>query len=297
MNSTLESSYIVYGSILLAGLVVAGLLWLRNQLDAKRAAREAKLIAERRAAAEEAHRQMMDLAHREGLHMVGTLTSSIAHEFNNLLTPMMGYSMMALEQVSPEDSDLYDSLLEIYNAACKAKDIISRLSMISRKKSSLVFKFVAVDDSVRAVREVILPVKPQQVDLDVSLHCDGVEIFADETRLQQMLLNLCVNALQAMEDCEEGRLSLATALSANSAVIAVEDTGCGIPADKLEHIFEPFYTTKEARSGTGLGLAIVAQVASEMDARIEVDSQLGAGTRITISIPLPAASGDNVAAM
>ena len=124
------------------GLIVTGLgtmltVALRFFCRSARIQREAEALRQKQEAAEALNRQNQQLQHHQRLHIIGTLTSSIAHEFNNLLTPIMGYSMMALEKIPPEDEELYDNLLEVYNASRKAKTIISRLSDLSRKNTAL----------------------------------------------------------------------------------------------------------------------------------------------------------------
>lgn len=282
-----QLSYLIYGGILLAGLVALAVLLARNWLHARRTAREAALLEQRNLAIEELNKQTMELAHQEGLHMMGQLTSSIAHEFNNLLTPIMGYSMLALERVSPEEEDLYDDLLEIYEAARKAKEIISRLSSLSRKRSSLVLKFVELDAVIREVVEGIQPVRPLNTSVELDLGCANIFVFADETRLHQMMLNLCVNAFQAMQEIENGLLRITTREDGAWAAITVADNGYGIREEIAARIFDPFFTTKEAAKGTGLGLAIVQQVVNELGGEIRVESAPGEGTSMHIRLPLP----------
>lgn len=283
----IQTSILLYGGILLAGLVVLALLLINNKLQKRKIARQMELLTAKKQSEEALNQQVMDMAHQQGLQTIGTLTSSIAHEFNNLLTPIMGYSMLALEKVAPEDEELYESLLEIYEAARKAKHIISRLSDISRKKSSLLIKFVDIDNVMRKTAEVIAPIKPQHIEVALDLNCRHTFVLADETRLHQMMLNLCVNALQAMEESEEGLLTIKTHEADDCVYIDVTDTGHGIPKAHLETIFNPFFTTKEAGKGTGLGLAIVQQVVNEVGGDICVSSEVNAGTQILVRIPLP----------
>lgn len=104
-----------------------------------------------------------------GLQTIGTLTSSIAHEFNNLLTPIMGYSILVLEQLPSDAEELYDNVLEIYNSSRKAKEIIARLSDLSRKNTSLTFQYVSPDELVRKVLAVASPARPPHVEVRTDL--------------------------------------------------------------------------------------------------------------------------------
>ena len=246
---------------------------------------ETEALRKKNEAAEELNRQNQQLAHHQRLHIIGTLTSSIAHEFNNLLTPIMGYSLMALEKIPPENEELYDDLLEIYNASKKAKTIISRLSDLSRKNTGNYFRSVSVDDLVRKTLDVAAPAKPRTVTVRVDLNCWEQRIDANEIQLSQLLLNLLLNSFDAMEGCEEGVLEITTSFDDYYVQIIIRDNGCGIPEEVLPNIFEPFFTTKSAGKGTGLGLAIAAQVVADHQGGINVESHVGSGTSFIIKLP------------
>ena len=126
--------------------------------------------------------------------------SSIAHEFNNnLLTPIMGYSILVLEQLPSDAEELYDNVLEIYNSSRKAKEIIARLSDLSRKNTSLTFQYVSPDELVRKVLAVASPARPPHVEVRTDLACRHLWLRGNEIQLSQMLLNLILNAYHAME--------------------------------------------------------------------------------------------------
>ena len=224
-----------------------------------------------------------DLAHHQRLETIGTLTASMAHEFNNLLTPIMGYSLMALEKLPPEEEGLYDDILEIYNASRKAKDIISRLNDLARKNSSSAFREISPDEQIRRTLAVAKPAKPARVEIRLDLNCWDQRIQANEIQFSQLMLNLILNAFQAME--EGGVLTVGTSFDESNIQIRVEDTGCGIPEKVREKIFEPFFTTKEAGRGTGLGLAIAAQVVADHKGSITCKSKEGEGTVFTVILP------------
>ena len=211
----------------------------------------------------------------------GTLTSSIAHEFNNLLTPIMGYSLMTLEKIPEQDKAMYDDVLEIYDASCKAKTIISRLSQFSGKDPSATFKLISPDELVMHTLDVAKPAKPLNVDLENELNCKGVWIYGNETQLSQLILNLLLNAFQATE--KGGTVKVITEADEKQMILKVSDTGGGIPEDVLPHIFEPFYSTKETGKGTGLGLAIVQQIAEQHGAGLDVSTS-PQGTVFTVTI-------------
>ncbi len=246
--------------------------------------KEAGVIRRKNEAAEALNQQLQQMAHHQRLEIIGTLTSSIAHEFNNLLVPIMGYSMLALEQIPPQQEELYENVLEIYNTSLKAKTIISRLSDLSRKNGGSHMHPVSPDDLIHRSMEVAMPAKPRNVEVKLGLNCQDQRILVNEIQINQMLLNLVLNGFHAMEP-QGGVLHIGTSFDENSVIIRVEDSGCGMEEEIVPQIFEPFFTTKESGKGTGLGLAIVAQVVEEHNGQIGVDSKVGEGTRFTIRLP------------
>jgi signal transduction histidine kinase len=230
------------------------------------------------------NRKNQELAHHDRLQTIGTLTSSIAHEFNNLLTPIMGYSILVLEQLPSDAEELYDNVLEIYNSSRKAKEIIARLSDLSRKNTSLTFQYVSPDELVRKVLAVASPARPPHVEVRTDLACRHLWLRGNEIQLSQMLLNLILNAYHAMEP-GGGTLTVATRPEGEFLCFQVSDTGSGISPEVLPHIFEPFFTTKERGKGTGLGLAIVRQVMEEHKGTIAIDTAPGRGTTMLLRFP------------
>ncbi len=271
------------GALVLLGFGILLAMILRFSRQTHRHQREAEALRRKEEAAEALNRQNQQLQHHQRLHIIGTLTSSIAHEFNNLLTPIMGYSLMALEKIPPEDEELYDNLLEVYNASRKAKTIISRLSDLSRKNTDTTFRQVSLDALVHKTLDVAAPAKPADVEVRLNLNCWEQRIEANEIQLSQLLLNLILNSFDAMG--EAGVLEISTTFDERSVELVVRDTGCGIPKDVLPDIFEPFFTTTEAGKGTGLGLAIAAQVVEDHQGTIAVESREGEGTTFTVMLP------------
>lgn len=280
----------VFGSMTVVGIGILLVLFLHLIRRTALIQREADAMRQKNDAMEAVIAKTQQLAHHQRLETIGTLTSSIAHEFNNLLTPIMGYSMMALEKLPPEDEELYDSILEIYNASRKAKTIISRLSDLARKNNSTTFRLTSPDELVRKTLDVATPAKPAKVNVRVDLNCWDQRIRANEIQLSQLLLNLILNGFQSMGD-REGTLTVRTCFDEENIQIQVTDTGCGIPEEIRELIFTPFFTTKEAGKGTGLGLAIVAQVVEDHRGGIKIDSNVGEGTTFTVTLPRSVEAG------
>ena len=271
-------------ALVLAGLVIALQLFLRGRREIMEVDKELEALKEKNAQMEELNRKTQELAHHQRLETIGTLTSSIAHEFNNLLTPIMGYSLMTLEQLPQDEEGPYDDVLEIYNASVKAKDIISRLSELSRKNTEMKFETINPDDLVNKVLHVTSPALPKNVDIFRKLNCSDKYIEGNETQISQLILNLIINAFQALGE-EGGEVTVTTDRVGSDILFEVADNGPGIKDEIKEKIFDPFFTTKESGAGTGLGLAIALQAAEDHKGRMEVESEEGKGTRFKVFIP------------
>lgn len=277
-------SAMLSGSLIVLGIGMLLILVLHMLRRTSRIQKEAEALGKKNRAMEELNRKTQQLAHHQRLEIIGTLTSSIAHEFNNLLTPIMGNSMLALEKLPSDEDELYDELLEIYSASCKAKEIISRLSDLSRKNTETCFRQVAPDELIRKMVRTVESARPQNIQINMNLNCWDQRLRANEIQLSQLLLNLILNGFYAMEQMG-GILTLTTNFDETHIHIQVTDTGCGIAKEIQSKIFEPFFTTKETGKGTGLGLAIVAQVVEDHSGKIRVESKLGKGTTFFVSLP------------
>lgn len=234
------------------------------------------------------------LTETQRLATIGTIAAVIAHEFNNLLTPIVSYSQFAQQSASSDkpDMDLIRKALgKAFQASSKAGKICN--SMLSLARGESTFGQVSVQKVVDEVL-MVLARDPQKdgIALRVQVQPDLL-IDGDEVQIEQVLLNLLINARQAMLG-KGGSLWVKAARSDDNAGemrLQVIDTGPGIPEKLLPKIFQPFFTTKgttkkgEAR-GTGLGLAICKEIIEHHDGRIEVQSEVGKGTTFTIYLPL-----------
>ena len=274
----------ISGILVVLGIGILLQVSLHRFWNTTRVHKDVEILQKKNQAMEELNRQTQKLAHHQRLEIIGTLTSSIAHEFNNLLTPIMGNSMMALEKLPSDEDELYDELLEIYSASCKAKEIISRLSDLSRKNPETCFRQVAPDEVIRKMVKTAEPARAENVQINMNLNCWEQRLTANEIQISQLVLNLILNGFHAMEP-DGGILTLATNFDEENIYLQVSDTGCGIAKEIRQKIFEPFFTTKEAGKGTGLGLAIVAQVVEDHMGKIQVESKEGSGTTFTVSLP------------
>lgn len=283
-----------YGGLGVVG--VAGLLLLIIMMRRANAASSAELrvLKKKNEAMEEINQKMQALAHHQRLETIGTMTASIAHDFNNLLTPIMGYSIMTMEMLPADATDLQENLMEIYDASVKAKDIVTRLAELTKKGNEENFKEIDVDEVIQSALKVTLPAKPKEVEVKANFNAEGQKIKADRTQISQLVMNIVLNAYDAMRE-EGGTLLVSTRISGEEVVLRFKDNGCGMDTETVSRIFDPFYTTKESGKGTGLGLAIVAQIVETHGGKIYVDSEPGAGTEFRVYIPLAGADMDSLA--
>ena len=250
---------------------------------------------------EETRRGEEVIAHQQRLQIMGTMTGGIAHEFNNLLTPIMGYSEMLLDVLPPE-SDEADYAKEIFEASDKAKDIIKQIAGLSRKNMETVFTFVPLKKARRRSMKMVRSVCPANVLLIEGNSFENEGFWGNETQLNQVLLNICVNAFHAIGKEKNGVVSVHGEIVHREEVerrhgveisdmwndflgIYIEDNGCGMEPEVLEQIFNPFYTTKVGGQGTGLGLSVAEQIVHSHKGYIFAESKVGVGSSFCIYLP------------
>ena len=255
-------------------------------------------IAEREQA-EADRRQLEDqVHHHQRLRSLGTLAGGVAHEFNNVLQPMVLYLELALEDL-PADSPIARNLVRVQELAGRAKGLSQQILTFGRQDANPRFVTQSISPVVEEAVTMIRALLPATLDLrvDISPDCSPVECAPEQ--LQQVLVNLCNNAYQALADdngyiavsLNEERVSERLAgghpnLEAGPhVVLEVRDTGKGMDPETLERIFEPFFTTQEVGKGTGLGLSVVHGIVERHGGEIVVDSEPGEGTRCRIYLP------------
>jgi PAS domain S-box-containing protein len=236
------------------------------------------------------------LRQSQKMETVGRLAGGMAHDFNNLLTAIVGYAQLAAGRLAPEDGARRD-IEEVTRAADRAADLIRQLLAFSRRQV-LEAKVLDVNDAVRDLERMLGGMIGEHIELVTALD-DGLRrVKADPSQLQQVILNLAVNARDAMPS--GGRLTIATrnvridrrharrhAVPAPGwyVELMVTDTGEGMDAATLDQIFEPFFTTKAPGEGTGLGLSTVHGIVNQSGGEISVESEPGAGTTFRIFLP------------
>ena len=222
------------------------------------------------------------LRQAQKLEAIGRLAGGIAHDFNNLLTVINGYSDLALADLGSEDP-YYQILKPIQEAGQRAADLTRQLLLFSRK-AVLQPRVVNLNELIARITRLIQRIIGEDVRLELALDPQLWSIKADPSQVEQVVMNLVVNARDAMP--QGGQLRIATQNMVPTQVqLTVGDSGVGMDEATRARIFEPFFTTKEPNKGTGLGLATVYGIITQAGGRIEVESRLGVGTTFRITLP------------
>ncbi|MGH7476540.1 MAG: ATP-binding protein [Longimicrobiales bacterium] len=230
--------------------------------------------------------------HAQKMEAVGRLAGGIAHDFNNLLTAITGYSDLLLGEL-PADSSLRPDVAEIRNAATRATNLTRQLLAFSRKQV-LRPEPLDLNTLITNTENLLRRVMPEDTQFETRLAPVLPQVVADAGQIEQILMNLVVNARDAMP--AGGQVAISTfvaprlpggeqARNGGYVVVSVSDTGMGMDAATRERIFEPFFTTKGPGKGTGLGLATVYGIVQQSSGHIEVRSTLGKGTVFEIYFP------------
>ncbi|MFH1217291.1 MAG: ATP-binding protein [Pseudomonadota bacterium] len=239
-----------------------------------------------------------DLFQARKMEAIGTLAGGIAHDFNNILSAILGFAQIAREDAKqgrcqPED------LEQVIKAGKRAQQLVRQILAFSRKGGEQLLQpiepYLIVKESLKLMRATL----PSSIEIREDISAESGIILADPTRVQQVVVNLCTNGLQAMES-EKGVLTVSlqkkklengvlwegrSLVPGEYVVLMVRDTGHGMDKDTLARIFEPYFTTKKMGSGTGMGLAMVHGIILDCGGMIEVESQPGQGTVFRVYFP------------
>jgi signal transduction histidine kinase/DNA-binding response OmpR family regulator len=255
-----------------------------------------KMIRRRQAEAER-HALEAQLAQIQKMNSIGRLAGGVAHDFNNLLTVILGNSELMLYKITDKNSYMYELLNEIVKAGEKAKDLTRQLLAFGRKQR-LEIKTVNLNEIISNFEKMLKRIIGEDIEIETSLDANLQSINADTAKMEQIILNLAVNARDAMG--RGGKIFIETSnitideefaethpglKVGPSIVMTIRDTGCGMDSETLQHIFEPFFTTKTKEKGTGLGLSIVYGIVTQHGGHIHVESEPGKGTTFKIYIP------------
>ncbi|MFC1855628.1 PAS domain S-box protein [Thermodesulfobacteriota bacterium] len=253
-------------------------------------------LINRKQGEEERERLWQQLLHSQKMDSIGRLTGGISHDFNNLLSGIMGFSELAMLEVS-EDSKVYERLKVIEESCEKAAKLTNQLLAFSRKQM-LEVELTNFNTIIENIGKMLIRVIGEDIALKMNTKTPVQNIMADATQIEQVLMNLAVNARHAMPD--GGTLTISTeniildedfikfhngANSGKFVLLTVSDTGTGMSKEVQEKMFEPFFTTKGKGKGTGLGLSTVFGIVKQHEGYITVDSELGEGTTVKIYLP------------
>ena len=241
---------------------------------------------------------------------IGNLASGIAHDFNNILSAIIGYSQLAKMKIAQPKKAMAD-IDEVLKAGRRATDLVKQILNISRKKEEQdtpIEPHLIVKEALTMLRSTL----PSTIKIHSNIDSNCGYLLADPTNLHQIVVNLCTNALHAMED-EKGVLEVSlqpkyfgakeiegesTTVSPGSfAVLEISDTGKGMNQAEQAHIFEPYFTTKKPGKGTGMGLAVVHEIVRRYQGFIRVQSVLGQGSRFSVHLPLFSSAASSLPTM
>ena len=234
------------------------------------------------------------------MEAMGRMAAAIAHDFNNILGAILGHGDLAQMKL-PEDAPVRRHVDEAMRAAARGKELVQRILAFSRKEQHARAP-VCIQNLVEEVLTLLAPSVGAHVRINKLLDAADAAVIADATQLHQAVMNLCTNAVQAIE--REGvitvmlartqvdtelALSHGTLASGDYVRLAVSDTGAGIAPAALERLFEPFFTTKATGKGTGLGLSLVHAIVTDLGGAIDVVTEVGVCTTFTIWLPATSA--------
>ena len=292
---------VMFSSIALVMVLLTVFIFHLQQKNNRNAAQITSL-QEVNEALEELHRSEEFLQHGQRLQLMGTLTGGIAHEFNNFLTPITGYADLIMADADPE-SEIYDNAREISEAAEKARDVVKQISAMSRRNVETIYDAVSVKKMLEQTRKLVETNCPKQIEILEQVDLNEEEVLGSMTQLQQVLLNICINAIHAIGKAE-GTLTMSADVVPRSELllrfpdekipevwpsyvrIRIADNGSGMDKETLQHIFEPFFTTKKTGEGTGLGLALAEQIIRTHRGHICAESTRGKGSTFYIYLPV-----------
>ncbi len=259
-------------------------------------------LTDRIRAEAEKKRLETQLHHAQKMEAIGTLAGGIAHDFNNILFPIMGYAEMARDNL-PSESANRRYVDEILKATFRARDLVSQILAFSRQTDAE-RRPIQITSIIKEAVKLLRAILPSSIEIRQRIRREDGRVLADPTQIHQVMINLCTNAYHAMRETG-GVLEIALDAvqltdrdagavpdmpSGSYLKLTVSDTGCGMPPEVTDHIFDPYFTTKERGEGTGLGLSVVHGIIKGCDGHIKVFSAPGKGT--TFHIYIPAAEGD-----
>ena len=261
-------------------------------------------------AAEQSKRQLeRQLRQAQKMEAIGTLAGGIAHDFNNILSAVSGYTELVLLQL-PTDSKIHGQLTNVKKAAERATDLVRQILTFSRQSEQEKMP-VQISSVVKEALKLLRASLPATIEIRQAIENVTESVLADPTQIHQIVMNLCTNALHAMENnggilavrlekvrhSEEDAMPSSLDRTGDYLKLTVADDGCGMDTATLERIFDPYFTTKEKNKGTGLGLSLVHGIVENHGGTITVTSTPGKGTTFALYFPILERQADALAAL
>ncbi len=276
-------------------------VWVRDIVDVEHQADGRHIAYGVMIDVSDSKRQTEALIQAQKMDIVGQMTGGVAHDFNNLLTVIIANLHMILAS-APTDAAMQRRLNMISQAAERSSELTKRLLAFSRRQT-LMPKTTDVNGLVSGMTELLRRTLGSTIEIDLQLSADLWQSHVDSAQLESALVNLAVNARDAMKN--SGRLDITTSNqilyadenkpekpSGSFVMLAVRDSGCGMPPEVMKKIFEPFFTTKEVGKGTGLGLSMIYGFVSQSGGWVDVESEIGRGTVFKLYLPRAKAAAE-----
>ncbi|WP_321329083.1 ATP-binding protein [uncultured Ilyobacter sp.] len=296
----------LYSSIIIASVIILIFSWvvfltMRIIKNKEAYEMETSYLREINKSTEELRKKDAELHHRRKLETIGTMTGGIAHEFNNVLTPIMGYSELILRTLDPNIKS-YDYAKSIYESSERAQEIIDQIRLFSGDKNiKIKYKVISINKVLRDALRFSETLFSTDIKILKDIKNEEWYLYANETQIHQVVLNLCTNAFNAMRGRDNGVLKISTdrvkykndevlqrskLIKRDYVKISFEDTGCGMDENTIEKIFDPFFTKKLSEKSNGLGLSIVQGIVRKHGGTINVFSEIGKGSRFDLYLPI-----------
>ena len=295
----------LYSNIIIAVIIIvvfSCIIFLTMRMVKNKETHEMEInyLKELNKSSENLRKKEAELHYSRKLETIGTLTRGIAHEFNNILTPIMGYSEMILRTTDP-DLDTYDYARSIYKSSRRAQEIIEQIQVFSGDKNmGIKYEVLSINKTVNEALKFSEATLPSNIKVIKDLKDNCGQVYANETQLHQVILNLCSNAYNAMKDEKSGILKISmecTDLHDDKIIreepsgerpyirLSFEDNGCGMNEETMNKIFDPFFTQKLSERSSGIGLAIVRGIVEKHGGTIKISSVENKGSRFDVYLP------------
>ncbi|MBF0469308.1 MAG: transporter substrate-binding domain-containing protein, partial [Desulfamplus sp.] len=255
-------------------------------------------ITDKKNSMEKEEKLTKQLHQAQKLEAIGTLAGGISHDFNNILSPILGHTEILLDEI-PQNSQLRDSLIEINRAALRARELVKQILTFSRQGDTDI-KLMKIQPVIKEALKLVRSSIPATIDIRQNIVSDCGAVMANPIQIHQIVMNLVTNSYHAMEETggdlsvsldeielgEHDPLVNIDMPPGTYALLSVSDTGKGMSPDVIAKAFDPFFTTKAKGKGTGLGLSVVHGIVKSMNGAINVYSEADKGTRFNIYLPV-----------